>query len=192
MTRYVSAADTAKLIRAQLKAKFPGVKFSVRTSVYAGGASIDVSWTDGPTSKLVDQVVKPFAGGGFDGMIDMAYSVEAFLLEDGSAAFAQTSGTEGSTGMVAAAKAFKPTPGAERVRFLSDYVFTKRNCSERLVRSALLSFARKFGQDVASAFTVKVSDYDGFARASIDTYGTDSQFYERQFQEILSRRVIAR
>ena len=44
----VSLTDTAKLIRATLKAKFPGIKFSVRSSRYAGGSSIDVRWNDGP------------------------------------------------------------------------------------------------------------------------------------------------
>lgn len=34
---YLSAAETAKLIRAQLKAKFPGCKFWVRSHTYAGG-----------------------------------------------------------------------------------------------------------------------------------------------------------
>jgi hypothetical protein len=42
MTTYISPADTAKMLRAKLAKSFPGVKFYVRTSVYAGGASIDV------------------------------------------------------------------------------------------------------------------------------------------------------
>ena len=64
-------AETAKLIRKQLKAKFPAVKFSVKSSRYSGGSSIDICWEDGPTSKAVDVVVQPFCGGRFDGMIDM-------------------------------------------------------------------------------------------------------------------------
>ena len=43
-TKYLSCAETAKLVRTALKKNFPGVKFSVRSSVYSGGASIDVSW----------------------------------------------------------------------------------------------------------------------------------------------------
>lgn len=35
--RYVSAKDTAVLIRGALKREFPGVKFSVRSETYAGG-----------------------------------------------------------------------------------------------------------------------------------------------------------
>ena len=43
MTKYFTCAETAKLIRQSLKEAFPGVKFSVRSSTYSGGASIDVS-----------------------------------------------------------------------------------------------------------------------------------------------------
>lgn len=69
-TKYLSCAETAKLLRLALKESFPGVKFSVRSSVYAGGASIDVKWMDGPTSKTVDPILSAFKGSYFDGMID--------------------------------------------------------------------------------------------------------------------------
>ncbi len=69
--RYVSVADTAKLIRAELKAAFPAVKFSVRSKSYSGGASVTIYWTDGPTGKDVDAVAGKFAGASFDGMIDL-------------------------------------------------------------------------------------------------------------------------
>jgi hypothetical protein len=69
-TVYVTPADTAKLIRSALKAAFPGVKFSVRTSIYSGGASINVSWTDGPAESSVDAIAKTYRGADFDGMTD--------------------------------------------------------------------------------------------------------------------------
>src|SRR5215510_11014328 len=100
-TRYLSCAETAKLVRKALKVAFPRVTFSVRSKTYSGGASITVGWVDGPTSKQVDEVVGVYGGGGFDGMIDMAYSKEAWLMPDGSATFAKTTGTEGSMGTVA-------------------------------------------------------------------------------------------
>lgn len=62
MTVYVSVTDTAKLVRAALKENFPGTRFSVRTSKYAGGASLDVQWTGGPTTPKVDAVVSGFEG----------------------------------------------------------------------------------------------------------------------------------
>ena len=40
--RYLTCAETAKLARAALKQAFPGVRFSVRSDTYAGGASIHV------------------------------------------------------------------------------------------------------------------------------------------------------
>lgn len=69
--QYLSCADTAKLVRTALKARFPETKFSVRSSVYSGGASIDVSWTDGPSSAKVESITKQFTGASFDGMIDL-------------------------------------------------------------------------------------------------------------------------
>lgn len=60
--RYVPATEIAKEVRRRLKAKWPETKFSVRSQFsvrskkYAGGASINVRWTDGPTQKQVDEV----------------------------------------------------------------------------------------------------------------------------------------
>jgi hypothetical protein len=68
--QYLSCAETAKLVRAALKEAFPGVKFSVRSSVYSGGASINVNYVDGPTYDQVKAVVGMFEGSYFDGMTD--------------------------------------------------------------------------------------------------------------------------
>jgi hypothetical protein len=77
MTRvYVSTTDTAKLIRSDLKAAFPAIKFSVRSNSYANGSSIDVRWTDGPTTKEVDAVVGKYQGASFDGMTDLKSYVD--------------------------------------------------------------------------------------------------------------------
>lgn len=70
MTKYISAADTAKLARQILKEAFPGVKFSVRSKTYSGGASIDIGWTDGPVTSQVESQVAVLEGSYFDGMID--------------------------------------------------------------------------------------------------------------------------
>ena len=42
-TRYLTCAETAKLVRKALKEAFPDVKFSVRSNVYSGGASLSVN-----------------------------------------------------------------------------------------------------------------------------------------------------
>jgi hypothetical protein len=73
MVRDYSLTETAKEIRAALKASFPKTVFSVRTKRYSGGCSTDVSWTDGPTSKQVDPILHRFESQGFDGMIDLSY-----------------------------------------------------------------------------------------------------------------------
>lgn len=71
-SRYISSVDCAKLIREALKARFPDTKFAVRTQRYSGGSSIDVTWTDGPSLREVQEVTRRFEGETFDGMIDMA------------------------------------------------------------------------------------------------------------------------
>ncbi len=69
-TRYIDAADVAKLVRSELKF-FEGTKFYVRTSKYAGGASVRVRWADGPTVDEVKAVAGHLHGATFDGMIDL-------------------------------------------------------------------------------------------------------------------------
>ena len=70
-TKFVSVTDTAKLIRTALKKAHPGTKFSVRSSKYAGGASINVGWTDGPTEAQVKEITDHYEGATFDGMQDL-------------------------------------------------------------------------------------------------------------------------
>lgn len=60
----------SKNIKIELGRAFPGIKFSIKTSRYSGGDSISVRWTDGPTSDQVDDIVKRYQGGYFDGMVD--------------------------------------------------------------------------------------------------------------------------
>ena len=126
-TRYISTTETAAIIRRTLKPRFPGVKFSVRSHSYAGGSSINVHWDDGPRAKDVDAVLAGFEGKGFDGMIDLAYRNESWLMPDGSARFAATDGTLGNMGTVPGYVSDAPHPDAELVRFSSDYVFSNRH-----------------------------------------------------------------
>lgn len=143
--RYIDVAETAKLIRKQLKAKFPAVKFGVRSQRYAGGSSIDIDWTDGPTGKAVDSVVKPFCGGRFDGMIDMAYNVDSYLLPDGSAAYGRSPGSSGSMGVDAPYENAAPCAGAELVHFCASHVFTHRALSAEFKARVAASLADKYG-----------------------------------------------
>lgn len=72
--RYIDAADVAKLVRAELKNTFPGIKFSVRIDRYSMGSDVLVKWTDGPTEKAVYGAVGIFCGNGYDYMEDMRTS----------------------------------------------------------------------------------------------------------------------
>lgn len=78
--RYMPVAEVAKHLRASLKATFPAATFSVRSSNYAGGASIRISWTDGPTAKRVDAIAKHYAGATFNGMEDIKEHKPAAMI----------------------------------------------------------------------------------------------------------------
>ena len=105
MTKYLSVTDTAKLVRSALKAAFPGVKFSVRSDSYSGGASINVTWTDGPTEKAVEAISNRYQGCDFDGMQDLKTYRDGTLIA-------------------------LPGGEVEEVRFGANYVMTHRKLSE--------------------------------------------------------------
>ena len=50
---HFTAAETAKVLRAELKAAFPKVKFSVRAQNFAQGNAVSIHWENGPTEKAV-------------------------------------------------------------------------------------------------------------------------------------------
>lgn len=81
MKNYLSCAETAVMIRQVLKESFPGVKFSVRSSVYSGGASINIRYQDGPNADAVKAAVGIFEASYFDGSID--YKGQNYTAIDG-------------------------------------------------------------------------------------------------------------
>ncbi len=100
-----TCAQTAKRVRKALKAKYPGVKFSVRSSTYSGGASIDCSYTDGPRERDVYLFLQQFAGADFDGMTDMKSYRDDVLFANADGSFA-------------------------RIRSGADFVFAQRTISQ--------------------------------------------------------------
>lgn len=66
-----SHAAASAAIKAELKAAFPYVKFSVTSDSFSMGNSVDIRWTDGPTSAEVDVITDKYQYGHFDGMNDM-------------------------------------------------------------------------------------------------------------------------
>ena len=65
-----TAAICAQAIRAELKKAFPNVKFSVKSSNFSMGNSVDIKYVDGPAKKDVEAITSKYQYGHFDGMID--------------------------------------------------------------------------------------------------------------------------
>lgn len=149
-TTYLSCSETAKLIRKALKENFPSQKFSVRSSVYSMGASIDVSWTDGIPHDEVNKIIKQFEGAGFDGMIDYKYYIDHWMMPDGSVIIAKSEGTTHGSSINNA----KPHPDAKKVSLGSDYVFANRTISE----DKLISMANKLAE-LENTKVVNMTDY---------------------------------
>src|SRR5882724_7500486 len=70
----LSDVDGAKLIRLELNAAFPAVKFSVRST-----SSINIRYTDGPTLARVEAIIAKFNGKSFDGMDDSTHYAPPFF-----------------------------------------------------------------------------------------------------------------
>ena len=179
-TEYLSCADTAKLIRSALKRSFPSTKFSVKSHVYSGGASINIAWLDGPTDKIVATVTGPFAGGRFDSSIDMATTHDSWLLPDGTACVASDPGTTGSMGSRSPIREWMPVPGCRLVSFGSKYVFTDRSLSPAFAERVLAKVRDKWG-------TVDLSVHVSRDGTACLTGNYDD---ERKAREISNRLVI--
>jgi hypothetical protein len=162
-TKFISVAETAKLIRAALKKAFPTVKFAVRSKKYAGGASINVSWTDGPTAKQVEAITGQFQSAGFDGSIDFGYSVSHWLMPDGTIQIARNSGSACTGGYDEGCDNPQPHPDAVKVHFGSSYVFADRSYSVPMVRRALDKLERTWGGFSAADVEVAECEYGGGA-----------------------------
>lgn len=187
---YLSAASTAKLVRAALKRSFPGTRFSVRSRTYAGGASISVEWMDGPAAKLVEAAIGCFAGGRFDGMIDMKIGVRHWLMPDGTAAVASNPGTEGSMGVIPAEREWMPHPQARLVHFGADFVFCTRRTSPALVQRVLDRMkARGVPVDLLELRT----NHDGSGYIAARSYADPAaDFWEREARVQVSRFMAMR
>jgi len=119
MTRYLTVAETAKLLRAALKKKFPGQKFNVRKTSY--GDSIDVEYSGDLSETDVERVARKYEGARFDSMTDSKIHVEHWLSPDGTVTLATREPMYGLP------RINTPNPGgAELVSFGADYIFVKK------------------------------------------------------------------
>lgn len=75
-----SVKETAAEMRKALRAAFPGVKFSVTMARGSAYGWIDVSWTDGPTSEMVEPHLARFESSRFNGMTDGYDRVDDSLI----------------------------------------------------------------------------------------------------------------
>jgi hypothetical protein len=66
-----SHAGAAAAIKAELKGIYPHIKFSVTSESFSMGDSVHVKWTDGPTDNEVDNIIKKYQYGSFNGMEDL-------------------------------------------------------------------------------------------------------------------------
>lgn len=79
-------------LKKELSARFPGVKFSVKSDRFSGGNSLDVSYRNGPPWEVVDGIAKKYAGGSFNGMEDIyEYSRGAWASVFGDAKYVHAS-----------------------------------------------------------------------------------------------------
>lgn len=84
----LDVTDVAKLLRKQLKETFPGFKFKVTSDRFAGGTSIDVSYSEDfgivPERKIeLNALVDGFKSNRFCGMTDCPNSITSWLSPTG-------------------------------------------------------------------------------------------------------------
>ena len=148
-----SLVAAAKNIRIELAEAFRGVKFSVRSSRFSGGDAIDISWTDGPTSKQVEAITSKYAAGGFDGMTDCyEYSQSAWTDAFGDAKYVHTSRKFSDRWIMAIMyRVGKRLGGLDRIPTLEDYK-----------QGRLWQVKQSGGCDYAREVNIALSETTGF------------------------------
>lgn len=165
--RYIDTAEVAKWLRPFLKREFPGVKFSVRIERYAGGSSIDVFWTDGPTVDRVEKVTGGFRGGRFEGMTDCAYSANSWYCPQHGARAAETYGCDvASNNDVHDSRC---CAWAELVHFMASHVFTHRTLSPEFTVELRAVVVRRSGLPADSGDYTRLPEGSRFQYGMYDT-----------------------
>ena len=114
-SKYISVAETAKLVREALKKRYPKTVFSVRSKSYSGGASIDIAWVDGPAEASVDDLVARYRGADFDPMQDLKTVRSAYNAQ------------------------------GQEVRYGADYIFCRRGYSAAVLQRYAETTWREWG-----------------------------------------------
>lgn len=163
-TFYVGVKETNQLIRAALKRAFPSIKFTVRSY---GGRSTRVGWVDGPTVDQVEAITEQYGSARFDGSVDYAYSVNHWLLPDGSTIIEHSEGSQCTGGYSPAVRNEQPMPEAIKVHFMLDYVFAERSKSVEFLKAVLNTVKDYWG--VKEEIPVETYN-DGSAHIAKDFY----------------------
>ena len=71
MKNKTQVAQASQQIKKILKKEFPKTKFSVKSTNYSMGDSIDISWIDGVAERKVEKLISHFQYGKFNGMDDI-------------------------------------------------------------------------------------------------------------------------
>lgn len=71
MKTLTQSAQAAKAIKQELKSVFPDINFSVKSSNFSMGDSVNISWTDGPSTDEVENITGKYQYGSFNGMEDI-------------------------------------------------------------------------------------------------------------------------
>lgn len=191
---YLTCAETAKLLRKALKKNFPGVKFSVRSDTYAGGASIRVEYLDGPAKSEVTKVAHGYEGAGFDGMIDLKYYNSHAVNKDGEVILVSSNGTASSGGYVPTMEEAELPEGYEKVSLGADYVHVSKTHSVEPAKEAAKEASEYYGFDLALV-EVKESEYDGHAYIDSEKllasegYSNEARAWSNRIYETLNEGV---
>jgi hypothetical protein len=183
MSEYLSCTETAKLVRQALKKAFPTVKFSVNSKNYAGGASINVAWKDGPATKEVEAVAKNYQGAGFDGMIDLKYNISHWLMPDGSVVVRTNPGTLGNGGLYEGES--NPCPeGGREVHFMADFIFCNRDYSIPVLQEVADKVCAHYGFEPVKVISGKYGpEWEGNINQSLghrNMFLNDLMYRERE------------
>ena len=147
----ITGAETSRFLKDTLKERYPLTKFSVRWGGYAGGGSVHVSWTDGPSVKEVDEITNSFSGATFDGTQDLKEYKSAVLTK--------------------LPARFELSGEPVLVSFGTDFVFTDRELSPQY-QNALSIIAQEIIDDnqtsIGRAFETGLDNYPALG----SSYGT--------------------
>jgi len=147
---YDDVTQAAKLARTALKLSWPKVKFSVRTERFAGGTAMRIGWVDGPTGKMVDEILAPLSGKGFDGMIDYAYYKSTWVFPNGTFMRAGSGGSACAGGLHEGFKTEKPKGDPEKADF-GCWLTTSRTNSKEALQHTLDEYEREWDNPITEA-----------------------------------------